>query len=304
MHKKCQINIKTKNQKFQEKSDQFDGRNCDEENHYSKSINEIELDNINLNSINKEKENIKNVDKDLLLVNKVVLDNLNLSRCISNNYNTWNSFNYNISDSTTDFKNSFSDNENKSKRSVSLIDIFGIDYVKRYLKNNTMTDMSQVSTKSQLKPNLSFVDILKTIFLDNLNNKLTLTEIYTAIQIKYPYFQNHESWKNSIRHNLSINKIFIKIPKNDEKISRGGYWALDSEYYKQLNVKNNDENIRNEDSYMKNKIKNVLKRIDEIEKYMEENNYEYKESTEYEMLHEVSKETYWLKKSDMNECKK
>eukprot|EP00045_Choanoeca_perplexa_P007839 m.72084 g.72084 ORF g.72084 m.72084 type:complete len:125 (-) comp14241_c0_seq8:1057-1431(-) len=56
--------------------------------------------------------------------------------------------------------------------------------------------------------------------------KRTLADIYEWIQDHYPYFKTAEKgWKNSIRHNLSLNRTFRKVardPSESGKVSRGG----------------------------------------------------------------------------------
>lgn len=44
--------------------------------------------------------------------------------------------------------------------------------------------------------------------------KMTLSEIYAFLQQSFPFFRStYMGWKNSVRHNLSLNECFIKLPK-------------------------------------------------------------------------------------------
>merc|ERR1711862_75825 len=56
------------------------------------------------------------------------------------------------------------------------------------------------------KPHISYAIIISDVIENSPNKKLTLNDIYLGIQEKYPYFKSATpSWKNSIRHNLSLN---------------------------------------------------------------------------------------------------
>ena len=51
--------------------------------------------------------------------------------------------------------------------------------------------------------------------------KMTLSEIYSFLQQSFPFFRStYMGWKNSVRHNLSLNECFIKLPKAMGKYSR------------------------------------------------------------------------------------
>lgn len=76
------------------------------------------------------------------------------------------------------------------------------------------------------KPKDSYVDMIAHAILSFPNANILLGDIYKYVSEKYEYFRKLESvaWKNSIRHNLSINDCFIKEGKSHN--GRGCYWNI------------------------------------------------------------------------------
>lgn len=71
------------------------------------------------------------------------------------------------------------------------------------------------------KPPFSYASLIAQALLAAKDRKLTLNQIYDWIMEKYPYYQSENSgWQNSIRHNLSLNSCFEKIPRtHQEKVA-------------------------------------------------------------------------------------
>ncbi|CAO2609697.1 Forkhead box protein C2 [Lemmus lemmus] len=60
------------------------------------------------------------------------------------------------------------------------------------------------------------------------SKRLTLSEIYQFLQARFPFFRGaYQGWKNSVRHNLSLNECFIKLPKGLGRPGKGHYWTID-----------------------------------------------------------------------------
>ncbi|GAA6106142.1 forkhead box protein P3a [Tachysurus ichikawai] len=76
---------------------------------------------------------------------------------------------------------------------------------------------------TNMRPPFTYASMIRWAILESTEKQLTLNEIYHWFTRKFFYFRhNTATWKNAVRHNLSLHKCFVRVDGG-----KGSVWTVD-----------------------------------------------------------------------------
>jgi len=124
------------------------------------------------------------------------------------------------------------------KRSVKREE--GCETQTRHRTQDTESEMGEnreFYRSQDVRPPFTYAALIRQAINESRGRQLTLNEIYNWFQANFAFFRrNAATWKNAVRHNLSLHKCFSRV----ENV-KGAVWTVDeAEFYRRRPQRSSD----------------------------------------------------------------
>jgi hypothetical protein len=144
---------------------------------------------------------------------------------------------YNGKNQLHEYEDSVDENENEQELDETDTDNYMKSNQQQHLKRaieRTNTSVSielernrELYRTQDIRPPFTYASLIRQSILESPEHQLTLNEIYKWFEINFSYFRkNAQTWKNAVRHNLSLHKCFMRV----ENV-KGAVWTVDDLEY-------------------------------------------------------------------------
>ncbi|AWP10309.1 putative forkhead box protein P1-B-like [Scophthalmus maximus] len=96
-------------------------------------------------------------------------------------------------------------------------------YSRSVSQGTDIIDNKEFYLSTEVRPPFTYASLIRQAIFESPRNQLTLNEIYNWFTRNFAYFRrNAATWKNAVRHNLSLHKCFVRL----ENV-KGAVWTVD-----------------------------------------------------------------------------
>uniref|UniRef100_A0A8C1WYX0 Forkhead box P4 n=1 Tax=Cyprinus carpio TaxID=7962 RepID=A0A8C1WYX0_CYPCA len=117
---------------------------------------------------------------------------------------------------------------------ISSSSLHGVGHIRRRNSDKFCTPIAselaqncEFYKNADVRPPFTYASLIRHAILEAPDRQLTLNEIYNWFTRMFAYFRrNTATWKNAVRHNLSLHKCFVRV----ENV-KGAVWTVDEVEY-------------------------------------------------------------------------